>query len=70
MTEEFDFKAALKAIQSGQSIEGKDGVLAPLIKQLTEAVLAGELESQSSSIGMILVVCINEKRLMKIMTQL
>jgi len=45
MTEDFDFNSALKAIQSGQPIEGKDGVLAPLIEQLTEAALAGELES-------------------------
>ena len=45
MTNKFDFNEALKAIQSGKSIEGKDGVLAPLIKQLTEAALEGELES-------------------------
>ena len=45
MTDKFDFNEALKAIQSGQSLEGKDGVLAPLIKQLTEAALEGELES-------------------------
>ena len=31
MTEKFDFEKALKAIQSGQSITGKDGVLAPLV---------------------------------------
>ena len=45
MTEKFDFDKALKAIQSGQSITGKDGVLAPLVKQLTEAALEAELES-------------------------
>jgi len=45
MSEKFDFEAALKAIQSGQAITGKDGVLAPLVKQLTEAALEGELES-------------------------
>ncbi len=45
MTEKFDFNEALKAIQSGQAISGKDGVLAPLIKQLTEAALEGELDS-------------------------
>ena len=45
MTNKFDFNKALKAIQSGQALEGKDGVLAPLIKQLTEAALEGELES-------------------------
>ena len=45
MSEKFDFGAALKAIQSGQAITGKDGVLAPLVKQLTEAALEGELDS-------------------------
>ncbi len=32
MSNKFDFNEALKAIQSGKSIEGKDGVLAPLIR--------------------------------------
>lgn len=45
MNDEFDFKAALEAIKAGQKIDGKDGVLAPLIKQLTEAALAAELDS-------------------------
>jgi len=45
MTEKFNFDEALKAIQSGQAISGKEGVLAPLIKQLTEAALEAELES-------------------------
>ena len=45
MKEKFDFEQALKAIQSGQSISGKDGVLAPLVKQLTEAALEAELDS-------------------------
>jgi transposase-like protein len=45
MAEKFDFEAALKAVQSGQSITGKDGVLGPLVKQLTEAALEGELDS-------------------------
>jgi len=45
MTEQFNFDKALKAIQSGQAISGKDGVLAPLLKQLTEAALEAELES-------------------------
>jgi transposase-like protein len=45
MKEKFDFNEALKAIQSGQAISGKDGVLAPLLKQLTEAALEAELES-------------------------
>ncbi|RLA49708.1 MAG: hypothetical protein DRR42_15145 [Gammaproteobacteria bacterium] len=45
MTEPINFDKALKAIQSGQAISGKDGVMAPLLKQLTEAVLEAELES-------------------------
>ena len=45
MSEKFDFEEALKAIQSGQAITGKDGVLASLVKQLTEAALEGELDS-------------------------
>jgi len=41
----FDFQKALKAIQSGQPILGKEGILTPLIKNLTEAALEGELNS-------------------------
>ena len=43
MAEKFDFNEALKATQSGQAISGKDGVLAPLLTQFTEAALEGEL---------------------------
>ena len=39
----FDFNEALKAIQLGKPITGIDGVLAPLIKQLTEAALSAEI---------------------------
>ena len=45
MSDEFDFDKALKALQSGKAITGKDGVLAPLIKKLTEAALEAELDS-------------------------
>ena len=45
---EFDFQKALKAIQDGQPLMGKDGVLTPLIKNLTEAALEGELDSHLS----------------------
>ena len=48
MSKEFDYNKALEAIQSGQAITGKDGVLAPLIKQLTEAALTAELEAHLS----------------------
>ena len=50
MAEKIDFEAALKAVQSGQSITGKDGVLGPLVKQLTEAAL-GLTPKQHSSGG-------------------
>ncbi|VEF80591.1 IS256 family transposase [Yersinia enterocolitica] len=45
MSQPFDFDKALKALQSGQALTGKDGILTPLIKQLTEAALAAELDS-------------------------
>lgn len=44
MTDKFDFDAALDALRSGKDLTGKDGVLTPLIKQLTEAALNAELE--------------------------
>lgn len=44
MSKEFDFEKALKLLQNGQSLTGKDGILTPLIKQLTEAALSAELE--------------------------
>ena len=37
--------AALKALREGKDLTGKDGVLTPLIKQLTEAAMQAELES-------------------------
>jgi transposase-like protein len=48
MTQEeigFDFSAALKAIQEGKPLLGREGILTPLIKNLTEAALEGELDS-------------------------
>ena len=45
MNQTLDLTDALEQIKAGAKIEGKDGVLAPLIKQLTEAVLQAELES-------------------------
>lgn len=49
MNQEFNFQDALEQIKAGASIGGKDGVLAPLIKQLTEAALQAELESHLST---------------------
>ncbi len=49
MSQPFDFDKALKALQSGQALTGKDGILTPLIKQLTEAALSAELDSHLAS---------------------
>ncbi len=48
MKKTFDLEEALEQIKAGASIDGKDGVLAPPIKQLTEAALEAELESHLS----------------------
>lgn len=44
MKDTFDFETALNELRSGKPLNGKDGVLTPLIKQLTEAALQAELE--------------------------
>mgnify|MGYP003113807308 FL=1 len=41
----FDIDAALKALQEGNDLTGKDGILTPLIKQLTEAAMQAELDN-------------------------
>lgn len=45
MNQTLDLTDALEQIKAGAKIDGKDGVLAPLIKQLTEVALQAELES-------------------------
>ncbi len=45
MNEEFNFEDAVNALMEGQKMKGKDGVLAPLVKQLVEAALEAEVES-------------------------
>lgn len=40
----FDMEAALKSLREGRGLNGKDGILTPLIKQLTEAAMQAELE--------------------------
>lgn len=42
---DFDFNEILNEFRSGKRLTGKDGLLAPLIKQLTEAALEAEIES-------------------------
>ena len=49
MSQSFDFEQALKALQSGQDLNGKNGILTPLIKQLTEAALKAELDQHLDS---------------------
>ena len=50
--DKFDFKRfeqeAIKGLQNGRPLEGKDGVLAPLIKRLVEAGLNGEIGAHLS----------------------
>ena len=45
MTEKFDFEKALEALKAGKPITGKDSILSPLIKQLTEAALEAEIDT-------------------------
>ena len=44
MSQTFDFEKALNELRAGKDLTGKDGVLMPLIKQLTEAAITAELE--------------------------
>ena len=48
-SEDFDFnefqKEAIGKLKAGQSLTGKDGILTPLVKQLIEASLEGELDA-------------------------
>ena len=47
--EPFDFDAfkqeAIKGLYAGKPINGEKGIFAPLLKQLLEAALEGEIES-------------------------
>lgn len=49
MTSPFDFEKALQDLQSGKELTGKNGILTPLIKQLTEAALKAELDQHLAS---------------------
>ncbi|MBT4084619.1 MAG: IS256 family transposase, partial [Alphaproteobacteria bacterium] len=50
MRNDFDFDTALSALQDGQKRTGKDGILTPLIKQLTEAALEAEMAVHLESV--------------------
>ena len=43
--QKFNFNDAVQDVMNGKNISGKDGVLAPLVKQLVEAALEAELDS-------------------------
>ena len=45
MNEKFDFEQALEALKAGKPNTGKDSVLGPLVKQLTEAALEAEIDT-------------------------
>jgi transposase-like protein len=45
----FDMDAAIKALREGKDLSGQDGILTPLIKQLTEAAMQAELEEHLAS---------------------
>ncbi|MBD3844039.1 MAG: transposase, partial [Campylobacterales bacterium] len=45
MNETLNFNDAVKELLAGKKISGKDGILAPLVKQLIEAALEAEVES-------------------------
>ena len=49
MSETFNFDKALADLQAGKDLTGKDGVLMPLIKQLTEAAITAELDPPDDS---------------------
>lgn len=43
-TPTFDLESAIKGLREGKDLAGKNGVLTPLIKQLTETALQAELD--------------------------
>jgi hypothetical protein len=45
----FDMEAAIQALRQGKDLSGQDGILTPLIKQLTEAAMKAELEEHLAS---------------------
>lgn len=45
----FDMNAAIQALRDGKDLSGQEGILTPLIKQLTEAAMQAELEAHLAS---------------------
>lgn len=48
---QFDLNQALEDLKAGKDLNGKDGLLTPLIKQLTEAALRAEQEKHIAESG-------------------
>lgn len=46
---QFDMTAAIQALREGRDLVGQDGILTPLIKQLTEAAMQAELDAHLAS---------------------
>jgi hypothetical protein len=53
MSNSFDFDEALKELQAGKDLTGKDGILTPLIKQLTEAVITAAASPRKRTRGLV-----------------
>ncbi len=72
MTQEFDFNKALEQLQSGKALTGEDGVLTPLIKQLTEASLKAELNLSTSiqRLNLIAKMAVARRRLNQVLVSL
>lgn len=45
----FDIDAAINALREGKTLSGQDGILTPLVKQLTEAAMQAELDAHLAS---------------------
>ncbi|MGI9284442.1 MAG: hypothetical protein ACR2P1_03585 [Pseudomonadales bacterium] len=45
MDKPFNYDEALKQLKAGKPITGDDGVFTPLLKQMAEALLAGEADA-------------------------
>jgi len=45
----FDMEGAIKSLREGKDLSGQDGILTPLIKQLTEAAMKAELDEHLAS---------------------
>ena len=48
---QLDMEAALACLREGKGLSGKDGILTPLIKQLTEAAMQAELDGHLAHEG-------------------